>query len=168
MERRLSIPVGVVAERTTIGSTWQSHAWRPAGVLIGDTALTAGSLLRDDGRITSYYAGNARLELHPTDVDSYRHNLEQAVPRIYVVLAETAEDAPPTVLLVTAAPDEASSYFDGDGRMVDGVPMGRELTGLIAAYVAGHARPTTPDKRRYREQPRPTDDATSFHVEERS
>jgi hypothetical protein len=153
MERRLSIPVGVVAERTTIGSTWQSHAWRPAGVLIGDTALTAGSLL---------------LELHPTDVDSYRHNLEQAVPRIYVVLAETAEDAPPTVLLVTAAPDEASSYFDGDGRMVDGVPMGRELTGLIAAYVAGHARPATPDKRRYREQPRPTDDATSFHVEERS
>ena len=168
MERRLSIPVGVVAERMTIGNTWQGIAWRPAGVLIGETALTAGSLLRDDGRIAAYYAGDARLELHPTDIDSYRHNLEQAVPRIYVVLAETADDTSPAVLLVTAAPDEACSYFDGDGRMVDGVPMGRELAGLIEAYVAEHARPAVPDKRRYREQPRPAGDATRMHMEGRS
>ncbi len=165
MERRLSIPVGVIIERTAVDTAWQSHVWRPAGVLVGETGLTAGTLLRDDDRTATYFAGGARLELHPSDVDSYRDNLEQVVPRIYVVLAETADDATPVVLLVTAAPDEASSYFDGDGRMVDGVPMGSEMAGLIAAYVGEHARPATPDKRRYREQPRPAGDATRVHVE---
>jgi hypothetical protein len=168
MERRLSIPVGVIVERRAIDTGWQSHVWRPAGVLVGETGLTTGSLLRDDGCTASYFAGDARLELHPTNIDSYRDNLEQVAPRIYVVLAETADDATPAVLLVTAAPDEASSYFDGEGRMVDGVPIGSELAGLIAAYVAECARPAAPDKRRYRGQARPADDATRMHVEAHS
>jgi hypothetical protein len=156
MERRLSIPVGVVVERTATGSAWQSRAWRPAAAMIGGTALEPGSRLRQDDATASYFAGNAALELFPTEIESYCANLAQEVPRLYVVLSvpgTLAEDETPVVHLVTAAPDEAESYLDGDGRLVDGVPMAPALIELISAYVAAHPIAPALQKRRLRAQP---------------
>jgi hypothetical protein len=81
---------------------------------------------------------HAPLDLHPTDIASYRDNLRQDVPRIYVVLAP-ADEQPPQIRLVMAAPDEAQSYLCGDPGLVDGVPMPASLIALISAYIEEHA-----------------------------
>lgn len=163
MERQMSIPISVVVERTAIDSAWQSHVWRPTGVIVGNTALEVGTLLRQDPSSASYFAGTAPLQLFPTDVESYRTNLAQNVPRLYVVLSapeDVLEENPPALHLVTAAPDEAESYLDGDGRLVDGVPMGPSLIELVAAYVAEHPSAPPTGKRRFRAQRESADPAS--------
>lgn len=152
MERHLAIPIGIIIERGAVESAWQTYVWRPTEAVIGETSLEPGSRIRRGGDTEAYFAGAASLDLHPTDVASYRENLRQDVPRIYVVLA-SGDDQPPQVHLVTAAPDEAQSYLDGDPGLVDGVPMPASLIALISAYIKEHAAPAATDEiegRRFR------------------
>jgi molybdopterin-guanine dinucleotide biosynthesis protein A len=135
MDRHVSMPIGVIVERVEIAGPWPSHAWRPAGIVIGGAPLPPGSRLRQGG---SFFAGTAPLDLHRTDIASYRENLQQEVPRLYVVLAASEDGRPPGVHLVTAAPDEAGSYLDGEPTLVDGIPMPRPLIDLVVAYIAEH------------------------------
>jgi hypothetical protein len=139
MERVLCIPLGLIVERRTLESIWQHYSWRPSGVLVGTSRLRTGTLLWGSAEASYYFAGAGTLSLYPTDVPSYRENLTQIPPRLYVVLAARGygrDDEPPGLHLLTAAPDEAQSYLDGgDPGLVDGIPMPRPLRDLIAAYV---------------------------------
>lgn len=155
MERRASIPISVMVARTCIDNPWQSHVWRPAGAMVGRTTLQVGSVMRGDAATTFYFAGTAPLELFSSDVESYRTNLAQDVPRLYVILDVSGEDSVPTLQLVTAAPDEAESYLEGDGRLVDGIPMAPGLVDLLAAYVAEYPPASPASKRRLRSQSDP-------------
>ena len=68
------------------------------------------------------------------------------------------EYAPYDGILVTAAPDEAESYVaDGDGGIVDGIPMEKAMIDLVTAYVTAHTTPPREEKRRFRVQPDPAD-----------
>lgn len=138
MERRLSIPVGIIVESRTLDGPWESQTWHPVGAIIGPPALPPGSQIRREGTAAAYFAGTAQLNLYPAEVASYRQNLQEDVPRLYVVLTEPEEHEPPSLHLVTAAPDEAESYLDGDPNLVDGVPMPQGLIELIDAYVREH------------------------------
>jgi hypothetical protein len=134
MERHVTLAVGVIVERRAVDSPWQSHAWCVADAIIGEAPLPPGSRLRQDSAVAAYFAGTAILELHPTDIASYRENLRQETPRLYVVLSEPNGGEPPRVHLVTAAPDEAECYLDGDPSLVDGVPMPHPLVAVIQTY----------------------------------
>jgi Protein of unknown function (DUF3305) len=152
----LSISLGVIIERTKIDSRWQSAAWRASGVLLAGTKMQNGSLLWKANGIAEYFAGVETLSLHPSDVSSYRENLEQDIPRLYVVLADTGggdDDNVPRPHLLTAAPDEAESYLDDQPSLVHGVPMPKPVYDLIAAYVAEHARVGASPVRNERRRP---------------
>lgn len=135
MDRHVTLTVSVIIELRPVDSPWQSHAWCLAEAIVGEAPLPAGSRLRQDSAVTAYFAGTATLELHPTDIASYRENLRQETPRLYVVLSEPDGNEPPRVHLVTAAPDEAESYLEGEPSLVDGVPMPRPLAAAIQAYI---------------------------------
>lgn len=134
MRQAISIPVGViVARRRKQRTKWKEAEWRVAMIVAGVPAARAGSKLWAKGGVALFYAGGAELSLHPSEMDSYRQNLEQAVPLIYAVIAERA--GVPDVLTVTAAPDEAAAYLDSDGVFVDTAAMPPPVAELLAAYV---------------------------------
>lgn len=139
MDRHVTLAVSVIVERRAVDSPWQSHAWCVADAVVGEAPLPPGSRLRQDSAATAYFAGSATLELHPTDIASYRENLRQEMPRLYVVLSEPDGNEPPRVHLVTAAPDEAESYLEGEPSLVDGVPMPRPLIALMQDYIGTFA-----------------------------
>jgi hypothetical protein len=154
MDRHVTLAIGVIVERRAVEGPWQSHAWCVADAVIGEAPLEPGSRLRQDGTAAAYFAGTATLELDPTDIASYRENLRQEIPRLYVVLSEPDGDEPPRVHLVTAAPDEAECYLDGDPNLVDGVPMPHPLVAMIGDYVDTFGGSATGDgelsRRRFR------------------
>jgi hypothetical protein len=146
MERSLTIPIGIIMARTPHRSQWQDHyAWQFAGVVQGRPGLEPGSLMRQEGETSYFFAGQNELILHATDIESYELNLSQVPPRLYVVLKPQDDAGVPTIHLLTAAPDEAEAYLEGDDCLVDGVPMPAALIELLAAFVAGHARGETAD-----------------------
>ncbi|MEJ2377259.1 MAG: DUF3305 domain-containing protein [Pseudolabrys sp.] len=146
MERTLCIPLGIIAERSRVNSRWQSYAWRASGVLIGPSRMRAGSPLWRDEDAANYFAGAGTLSLYTIDVPSYRVNVEQPVPRLYVVLAaQERDDIPAAVHFLTAAPDEAKSYAaDHSLMLVDALPMPKQLLELVAAYITEHVPPNAP------------------------
>lgn len=139
MESILCIPLGIIVERRRA----DSRVWRASGVLVGPTRLRAGSPLWRDGEAGYYFAGRRTLSLCPRGVAAYRRNLEQPVPRLYVVLtAQEHNDAPPSVHLLTAAPAEAESYaVASDLILVDGLPMPKQLRDMVAAYIDEYVPP---------------------------
>ena len=141
MESSLAVPIGVIVARTRIDVAWQNHAWRSISVLLGGLNLQAGSLVRVDGETAYFFAGDAILELHAADIASYRDNIEQHTPRVYVVLNpqdEVAGPPSPQAHLVTIAPDEAESYLEGDDFLMDSVAMPVELLKLVCAFIRAH------------------------------
>lgn len=138
MDRRLSITVGIIVEPRSPDGPWGSDTWHPVSAIIGTPALPPGSSLRREGASPAYLAGTAPLNLYPAEAASYRQNLQQDVPRLYVVLTAAEDGEPPIVHLVTAAPDEAESYLDGAPDLVHGIPMPRALCELVEAYVREH------------------------------
>jgi hypothetical protein len=140
MQKFLAVTIGIIVARTKVGGPWQSHEWQPVSAVIGGLQLKSGSLLRTDHETAYFFAGDAMLNLHAAEVASYRINIEQHAPQIYVVLEPRAGPHlhPPTVHLVTAAPDEAESYLEGDDWLMDSIGMPATLLDAVRAFVSAH------------------------------
>ena len=127
--------------RTGIDSPWKNHEWRPTKLIFGGSLLSPGSLMRQEGGTEFYFVGKSTLRLHKAEATSYRMNIDQDTPRLYVVLepeGSTGVASPPMVHLVTAAPDEAEAYLEGDEWLIGSVPMPASLRDIVAAFVDEH------------------------------
>ena len=146
MQSILCIPLGIIVERAAGSGGWQAQAWRVSSVLVGPSRLPPGSPLWRDNDAGYFFAGIGILSLYPKAVGSYRANLQQAIPRLYVVLTAQEGDAkPPSVHLLTAAPEEAQSYHVNSNLIsVTPLPMSKQLRDLVAAYIKEHVAPSTP------------------------
>jgi Protein of unknown function (DUF3305) len=69
------ILVGVVVERRKARSPWLDFLWRPISVLVGTPSATPWTLIGEEGDATTFYAGEAAIELHRTETTNYRDNL---------------------------------------------------------------------------------------------
>ena len=149
MEPAYSLTLGVIAVRTSIDSPWQSHEWQPTAVILGGSQLSPGSLMRRESGADVYFAGSSTLHLHKTEAASYRTNIEQDAPRLYVVLEPKSGAGGalmPRVHLITAAPDEAEAYLEGDEWLIGSVPMPMSLRDTVAAFVDEYYVPPQPRK----------------------
>ncbi len=141
MDSSLSIPLGIVVERSRVAGHGPSRLWRASGVSIGPARLPPGSPLWREGETGYYFAGGGTLTLYPDEVAAYRENLSRPVPQVIVVLA-AQEHAPPRVHMLTAAPEAVRAYAAaGKPIMVDGLTMPTQLRALVAAYIDEHAPP---------------------------
>ena len=121
----VTIPVSVLVERRRGVTQWQEHVWRPTGVQVETHDLPPWTMLHDDGIRALFHAGVADVSLFPTDTLNYKHNLDAAAPRLWVIL-RTSDTAPGLALhAVTADAGEAH-------------PLPPALQDRIAAFVAEH------------------------------
>jgi len=134
----LRIPVAVLAERRPGVTRWVDEVWRVVEVLEDAPAVPAWTLLREEAGRSLYFAGTAEVILHPTDTANYKHNLEAAEPRIWVVLRQADTPSGFTLQTVTVDPGEAQLHADSGNDLLEALAMPPGLQALTTAFVARH------------------------------
>ena len=119
----LRIPVSVVVERRPGATPWAEWSWRAVEVLEGQTGLPPWTVLREEAGRTLFLAGNAEVELHPTDTANYRDNLQADPPLIWAVLREADEAPGLRLYTVTVDAGEAHLYADAGSDLLEALPM---------------------------------------------
>jgi hypothetical protein len=136
----IRIPVAVLVERRPGATKWADWTWNAVEVLEeAIPEIPPWTLLREaDGR-SLFLAGTAEVALHPTDTPSYKANLEQAVPRVWVVLREDLSTPSGLGLhCVTVDAGEAHVYADAGRDLLESLPMPPGLRAAAEAFMARH------------------------------
>lgn len=141
MEKTMTTPVGIVIERRPSASPWVDAVYVPSDILPGAGPVDGWRLLREENGVRQYHAATLPLELFRKETESYIVNLQDGVPRLYVVLREDEEgisgqDYIP--FLITASPHEAQDYLDSGEEIVEGIPIPPGLVDWIQAFVDFH------------------------------
>jgi hypothetical protein len=140
LDKQVFISLGVVVTRPRAPVARARRRWQPSGVMLGDTPAAAGRLLRRDGKSEYFSAGAAELRLTANEIESYRVNLSQPVPQLYLVMArQSADDTPPLIHHITADRDEADGMRTSTPAVIDEVPMPLALADLISIFIDSHA-----------------------------
>jgi Protein of unknown function (DUF3305) len=135
------IVVGVVVERRKAKSRWLDFLWRPVSVLVGTPSAAPWTRISEEGETTTFYAGEAAIELHRTETANYRQNLASGKPTLWVVLRPIAGDSTGPafdILTVTADPAEGEALTDAGNDLVAAVPMPAAIIETIDGFNAEH------------------------------
>lgn len=150
----LSIPVGVIVERSKSMNPWAEFYWRAVGVLAGQPETPAWTILSDDGERTTFYAGTANVALHRSETGFYRDNLNSGAPALWVALRAADGEPPFTIAAVTADPAEGESFTEAGTDLVEQVPMPPPIQQVVAGFVAEyHVEQTFYKRKRDRADP---------------
>jgi hypothetical protein len=134
----LSIPVGVVVERSKALNPWLDFVWRPVSVLSGIPSAEPWTILGTTGDKTTYFAGTATIDLYRTETANYIDNLEAGTPLLWVVLRATGAQPPYEVVAVTADPAEGEAFTEVGNDLVETVSMPDDIEAALEAFVAEH------------------------------
>ena len=126
------IPVGVVVERHEARSSWLDFVCRPVSVLAGVPAAAPWTVIRSEGDVTAFYAGEAVIELHRTETANYRSNLASGAPALWVILRPSPSERPCELIAVTADPAEGEAFTDAGSNLVETVPMPPDVVAASA------------------------------------
>jgi hypothetical protein len=133
-----SIPVGIVVERRKAASAWIEAVWRSITVLRGVPDAAPWTVIATDEDVTTFYAGDATIELYRTEAEHYRSNLDSGEPSVWVALRPTGADPPYALFAATVDPAEGESFTQSGGDIVDAVPMPGAVRAVVEAFVAEH------------------------------
>lgn len=149
---RAALPVAVVVERKDSANPWISETWRAIEVVI-DPPLGPGWVeLRRGVGFEHILVAAPELELHRSDLASYRYNLGGAEPLVFAVLRKDPDGPHPVrVSLVTAAPDEAQKRSESGDDLVEGLPMPVAVRDWVRRFCACHP-PDEPMRKRKRDR----------------
>lgn len=150
------IPVGVTVERRKANSPWLDAVWRPVSVLVGTPTAAPWTVIDSKDDATTFYAGQATIDLFRTETANYRSNLTSGAALLWVILRPTAGEplagcsplagCNPAFELqaVTADPAEGEALTGAGNDLVETVPMAPAIAAVIQAFVAEHhvERPT--------------------------
>lgn len=131
------MPLGVVLRRQPGVTRWAQHAWKAVAVLPG-AGPARWKELRRDGDVVEYHAATVPLTLYRTDTEAYLQGLSDTPPPVYVVMRETAGDAPFEIVLITASPYEAQDYADTGEELVEKVAMPDGLVAWVRDFAQAH------------------------------
>jgi hypothetical protein len=131
----LSREVGVVLRRRAIDNPWIDHMWSPLMVLDEVPAAAPWTVLSQEADATLYYAGSAFIDLFSTDTASYRDNLADGAPLIWVALRRQVGGAELELTKVTVDPTEGEAMFESGIDVIGTVPMPPDIASWIAAFV---------------------------------
>jgi hypothetical protein len=148
------IPVGVVVERRKAESAWLNFLYRPVAVLAGVPAAAPSTVISSDGDVTTFFAGQAMVELYRTETANYRDNIASGTPLVWVVLRPTGAEAQFDLLMVTVDPAEGEALTGVGNDLVEAVPTPLPIRQIVASFIAEHhveqpffRRRRTPDER---------------------
>jgi hypothetical protein len=134
----LTIPVGVAVERRKARSPWLSVLWRPVSVFAGAPSAAPWTIIDSGEEATTFYAGEAVIELYRTETANYRSNLATGSPLLWVILRPTADEPAVKLLAVTADPAEGEALTGAGNDVVETVPMANSIAAQIQAFIAEH------------------------------
>jgi len=132
------IPVGVVVERRKATSPWLDFVYRPVSALAGVPAAAPWTVIRSEGEVTTYYAGDAMIELHRTETANYRDNLASGAPLLWVVLRPAEGEMGFDLLFVTADPAEGEALTGAGNDLVEPVAMPALIIEIVESFIAEH------------------------------
>jgi hypothetical protein len=128
----------VVVERRKAKSPWLDFLWRPISVLVGTPSATPWTQISEESDATTFYAGEAAIELHRTETANYRDNLSSETPALWVVLRPSSSRSAFDILMVTADPSEGEALTDAGNDLVATVPMPAAIIETIVRFIAEH------------------------------
>jgi molybdopterin-guanine dinucleotide biosynthesis protein A len=135
---RATLPVAVVVERRDSADPWVKENWRVIEVVLEPPGPDWIELRREPG-FEHYLVAAPDLELHRSDLASYRYNLGGAEPLVFAVLRKDEGGPHPVrVTLVTAAPDEAQKRSENGENLVEGLAMPPSLQARVQRFCACH------------------------------
>jgi hypothetical protein len=132
----LRIPVSVVVERHRAESPWLDVIYRAVSVLPGVPAASPWTALHSTDDVTTFYAGEAVVELHRTETVHYRDNIASGKPSLWVVMRPESTAARLALLLVTADPAEGEALTGAGNDLVEAVPMPTSIIQTVAGFIA--------------------------------
>ena len=132
------IPVGVVVERHKAKSSWLDFVCRPVSVLAGVPAAEPWTVIRSEADVTTFYAGEAVIELHRTETANYRDNLASGTPQLWVVLRPAEGEMGFDLLFVTADPAEGEALTGAGNDLVETVAMPALIIEIVQSFIAEH------------------------------
>lgn len=141
MGHAIVIPLGVVVARERISHPWQEYRWRPVSVFLDAPPVDEWRKLRGDPDQELYHAATLPLELHGKETTSYRVNLANGEPSIYVVTRDDPDPSgkhPIDVHHVTASPFEAQSFGTMGLDTVESVTMPDRLLAIVEDFIETH------------------------------
>jgi hypothetical protein len=137
----VEIPLGIVVERRDVDHPWQDHEFVPVGIIPGAADTDSWrELARGDGWVR-YHVGTLPLELHRKETESYKVNLSNDPPMIYVMLSTNDDpdsDEEVALSMVTASPYDAQDYLDSGEDILEGIPMPEDLVAWIQSFIDRH------------------------------
>jgi hypothetical protein len=134
----MRIPVGVIVERHKAKSPWLDFICRPVSVLFGVPAAAPWTVIESSAELTTYYAGEAVIELHRTETASYQENLSSGTALLWVILRPAATEIEFELLMVTADPAEGEALTGAGEDLVATVPMPEAIQQVVAAFINEH------------------------------
>lgn len=153
--KSVTIPMGVVLRRQPGVTRWAKWAWKAVAVL--PHAGPGGfRVLREEGEVTDFHAATLPMELHHTEVESYRISLMMTPPSVFAVLnkgADAENEHGIGVHLVTANADFAQEYQDSDEVIVEPIAMPETLIGMVRDFCEAHYK-EVPFRKRKRDKQR--------------
>jgi hypothetical protein len=132
------VRVGVVVERRKAQSSWVDFLYRPVSVLEGVPAARPWTQIGAEGELTTFYAGDAVIELHRTETANYRDNLASGAPRLWVILRPGSGEVGLDLLFVTADPAEGEALTGAGNDLVESVPMPDYIRQFVEDFIAEH------------------------------
>ncbi|MBT8416861.1 MAG: DUF3305 domain-containing protein [Silicimonas sp.] len=136
----MEVPLGVVLRRRPGVTRWAKWAWTAVSV-IPNAGPGGFRVLREDGDITDFHAATVPMDLHHTEVESYRTSLMMTPPSVFVVLnkGESADNVHGIdVHLVTASADRAQEWQDSDEMIVEPVAMPDVILATVRDFCEAH------------------------------
>lgn len=133
-----TIRVGVAVEKRKPKSPWASDLWRPISVFHGVPATAPWTIIDAAEDVTTFYAGDAVIELYRTETDSYRSNLASGAPMLWVILRYTEGGSAVELRGVTADPAEGEALTGSGNDVVESVPMAAAIGEKVQAFIAQH------------------------------
>jgi hypothetical protein len=155
------IPVGVVLERRKAKSPWVDFLYRAVSVLEGVPTAPPWTVIDSEQDVTTFYAGEAVIELHRTETANYRNNLASGAPLLWVVLRPSPGEVGFDLLLVTADPAEGEALTGAGNDLVESVPMPGAIREIVESFIAKHHVEQSFFKR---ERDRSTSEAIAYRV----
>jgi hypothetical protein len=132
------IAVGVAVERRPAKSPWSQELWRPVSVFAGVASAKAWTIIDSGPEATTFYAGEALIELFRTETANYCSNLAMRPPLLWVILRAIARDPGMELRGVTADPAEGEALTGSGTDLVETVPMPTSIGQRLQAFIDEH------------------------------
>jgi hypothetical protein len=134
----VQISVGVAVERRRAVSPWSAELWRPVSVFAGIPSAKAWTIIDTSPEATTFYAGEARIELFRTETANYLDNLSMRPPLLWVILRAIPQQPGMELQGVTADPAEGEALTGSGSDIVETVPMPASISERLRAFVLEH------------------------------